>query len=357
MGKTILQIPHRTAPFTCMWNGLEDQYEWKSGMRVPTGSFFFLSGLGEFVYIKNKRAQVPYQVYWSNGITRNMYMFMKDIVGFNFEMAENRSFAFTLNKACQSIDTGIPVILGALDMFHLPYYEKFYHKIHIPIHYVMMVGYDRDNVYVADCGRDDIQTISCADLERAWDVRIPGFSKRNTMYAVSFSDDIRSFKQIVYSALPKKALQWLQPPVQFIGYPGMVRLIQQFPLWQKQLSFEAYRAVLAAFAENTGFPPSVPPKLLAAQGIDSTGMPDNYKAARDLIASTLETLGNWYCEPEWIAASRLFHESGHLFYNMTDAVTDFLINPANDLASVPMLLERIAQLEKEAYERILSVMG
>lgn len=357
MSKRILQIPHRTAPFTCMWNGLEDQYEWKCGMRVPTGSFFFLSGLGGFAYIKNKRAPIPYQVYWSNGITRKMYMFMKDIVGFNFEMVENRSFAFTLNKARQSIDVGIPVILGALDMFHLPYYEKFYHKLHIPIHYVMMVGYDRDHVYVADCDRDDMQTIPCTDLERAWDVRIPGFSKRNTMYTVSFPEDIRSFEEIVYSALPKKALQWLQPPVKFIGYPGMIRLQQQFPQWQKQLSFEAHRGVLAAFAENTGFPPSIPPRLLAAQGIDTTGMPDNHKAARELMGTTLETLGNWYREPEWIAASRLFHESGQLLHNLTDVVTDFLIDQANDLTSVPMLIEHIAKLEKEAYERILSVMG
>lgn len=352
MNKTILHIPHRTAPYTCMWNGLEDLYEWKSGARVPAGSFFFLSGLGRFTYIKNKQAPIPCQVYWSNGLTRSMYAFMKDIIGFDYEIVENRSFPFTLKKACAFIDAGVPVILGAIDMFHLPYYAKFYHKLHIPIHYAMMIGYDRDGVYVADCGREGIQSIPYADLEQAWNVDIPAFSKRNTMYAVSLSDGICSFEQITYSALRKKAMQWLRPPVSFIGYPGMIRMTQDFPHWEKHFCTGAYRMVLSAFIENTGFPPSPPPRLLAAQGIDTTGMSDNHRAARDLMSSTLAELGSLYGEPEWTAASRLFHESGLLLAEMTDVITDALLDPASGLASVPMLLERIAELEREAYERM-----
>ena len=29
-----------------------------------------------------------------------------------------------------------------VDMFHLHFYEDIYHKRHIPIHYVLLVGYD-----------------------------------------------------------------------------------------------------------------------------------------------------------------------------------------------------------------------
>jgi len=36
---------------------------------------------------------------------------------------------------------------GALDMYPLRYYSDLYKKQHIPIHYVLVVGYDEEQAY------------------------------------------------------------------------------------------------------------------------------------------------------------------------------------------------------------------
>ena len=91
-------------------------------------------------------------VFWGKQIAKYQYEALADIVGFQWQMTADRSFPFTLKRAKASIDEGVPATLGALDMYDLPYYTKFYHKIHVPIHHVLMVGYDdtRKAVLVQD---------------------------------------------------------------------------------------------------------------------------------------------------------------------------------------------------------------
>lgn len=106
-------------------------------------------------------------------------------MGQGYELASYRSFSFTLKRAKESIDQDTPALLGALDMYHLPYYNKFYHKIHVPIHHVLMVGYDdkQEVVFVLDCDSTDVLAIPYSDLEQAWNVNIPGLGKKNTFYS------------------------------------------------------------------------------------------------------------------------------------------------------------------------------
>lgn len=47
-----------------------------------------------------------------------------------------------MKRAKEQIDNEKPVVLGCLDMYYLSHYPKFYNKEHIPIHYILMVGYD-----------------------------------------------------------------------------------------------------------------------------------------------------------------------------------------------------------------------
>jgi hypothetical protein len=132
---------------------------------------------------------------------------MRDIVNFDYKVIEGRSFEYALRIAKQQINEGIPVILGALDMYYLPYYDKFYKNVHIPIHYIMMIGYDDDNekILVLDCGKPDIQFVPYCDLEKAWAINLPGFSKSNTVFIARFREDINSIRKIVYEGLKKKS--------------------------------------------------------------------------------------------------------------------------------------------------------
>ena len=138
----LIELPHKVCGVTCMINGLEDLYEKETGVRLPDWLLLDLSGLLGFVYVKNKNVPTPRMVFWGAQVARRQYETLADVVGFTWDMVENRSFSYTLKRAKASIDQGTPALLGALDMYHLPYYEKFYHNFHVLIHHVLMVGYD-----------------------------------------------------------------------------------------------------------------------------------------------------------------------------------------------------------------------
>lgn len=52
-------------------------------------------------------------------------------------------------------------------MFYLPYL-KMYQKEHIPIHYIMMVGYDEEKncILIYDCDREDMIELATNDYKR-----------------------------------------------------------------------------------------------------------------------------------------------------------------------------------------------
>ena len=188
----LIELSHKVCSYSCMINGLEDLYEQKTGVRLPDYLFLHLSGLLGFVYIKNKNAPTPRMVFWGSNIARYQYEALADVVGFRWQMMSDRSFRFTLKRAKKAIDRESPALLGALDMYHLPYYEKFYHNFHVPIHHVLMVGYDdaQETVFVLDCDRPDVQSIPYLDLEQAWNVHISGLGKKNTFYTFDFNVNV-----------------------------------------------------------------------------------------------------------------------------------------------------------------------
>jgi hypothetical protein len=181
-----------------MINGLEDLYEHKIGVRLPEWLLLHLRGLLGFVYIKNKNAPTQRMVFWGSNMAKYQYETLSDVVGFRWQMMSGRGFPFSLRRVKESVDDGVPAILGVLDMFHLPYYDKFYHKIHVPIHYVLMVGYDDEQkiVYVLDCDRPNVFTIPYSDLEQAWNVNIPGLGKKNTFYTFEFNEQVADVESI-----------------------------------------------------------------------------------------------------------------------------------------------------------------
>src|SRR5512137_611772 len=109
----LIQLPHKVCGMTCMINGLEDLYERQTGIRLPDWMLFYLSGMAGFVYIKNKNAPTPRMVFWGMQVAKYQYEALADVVGFRWQMVENRSFPYTLNRAKEAIDQGTPTLLGA----------------------------------------------------------------------------------------------------------------------------------------------------------------------------------------------------------------------------------------------------
>lgn len=102
--------------------------------------------------------------------TAKMYEFLSPIAGFEYKHFAHKTFEKALARAKAEIDHGYPCVIGALDMYYLPYYEKLYHGEPIPFHYVIMIGYDDETqcIYLNDCGKAETQALSYAELRLAW---------------------------------------------------------------------------------------------------------------------------------------------------------------------------------------------
>lgn len=345
----IINIPHKVCDYNCMWNGIEDQYEWKTNNRVPDYLFFGISAFCSVIYLKQSKPKPLRTVYWNNGLPKKMCDFMQDIIGYNYKVHENKTFEKALVSIKKSIDNGIPVLLGALDMYYLPYFKKYYNKLHIPIHYVQMVGYEESSqeIVVADCGKERLQRIKYSDLQWAWSFNVPGFSKPNTYYSITFKD-INSIENIVYKGLKKKCVQNLNSSVSFIGINGIKKIAKEFLNWSKELTHQSYIDSLMHFVEYTGFPPSLPDILTGR----SDGFGISHKASRDKFAGILLWAGQNFNKPEWERAADLFNESGEIFEQMTDMITRHIRNESEQLTEIPPMLNKVALLEEQAYKLI-----
>jgi len=341
----LIQLPHKVCGLTCMINGLEDLYEQKTGVRLPDWLLLHLSGMLGFVYSKNKNAPTPRMVFWGMPIAKYQYAELADIVGFEWRMTADRGFPFTLKCAKASIDDGHPAILGAVDMFHLPYSDRFYHKIHVPIHHVLMVGYDeeRETALVLDCDRAEVQQIPYTDLERAWNIDIPGLGKKNTFYTFSFRERVADVETIARQGLAKRATAMLQAPVSMLGIKGMRKLARDLPHWPAELGAKALDVSLRHLAEFTGFPP-VPPNRLTGYNA-----PDNHRGGRDVFAGLLKGLADDYGEPSWAEAAFLFQRSAQELEKATNAVVDVLLRKSTSLDAASSLIAGMADVEERAF--------
>lgn len=343
-----LQLPHKIVDYTCPTNGIEDQYEWKTGQRLPDYLLLYLSMIG-FSYIRQKLAPAPRMVFWGSVTGARQHEFLADILGYQWQMAEGSGFQPTLKKVKESVDRGIPPILGLLDTYHLPYFPHFYHKVHIPQHYVLMVGYDdeRGGILVQDNSREDVQLIPYTDLKQAWDVHNPGQGIKNTCFMLEFGEHIASIDEIIQQGLKKRAGLFLSPENGFTGIAGMRKICRDFPKWEQELTLDQFRASLTHLVTYTSsVVPLLPQKMLPYP----LAVPDPHQACRDQWAKILETLGQQYQMAKWINAAGYFRTSGHHIQAITDIIVDDLLNNRNHLnTAIPEHLEQLIAAEETGF--------
>lgn len=322
--KTFLMLPHRVCESTCYVNGLEDLLTWKGANYTD----FFLSvvgGMAGFAYLRFKRADPPCMVYWG----ANPKYLIKDlarVVGFTETVIEGKTFKNTFPKLKEFIDAGCPVVAGALDMYYLHYYPELYKKLHAPIHYVLVVGYDdaEQVVFVHDCSHEKVQRISYHEFEESLDINVPGMSRKNTIRAFTLPQRIPSELEVGKKGFYYKAERFLHPPVRLFGIPAMRRLAEEIVDWNNEKCFEH----MVTYATT--------PPLLPETFENSHGM-------RFWQANVLKTLGDKYSVNNWVEASKLFSDSGKEIIEMSKAALK------QDKQTVSKILMEIAAIEEEAY--------
>ncbi|NLO39955.1 MAG: BtrH N-terminal domain-containing protein [Ruminiclostridium sp.] len=352
MPEKIVHLKHQVCDYSCMWNGIEDIYMTKTGEEIPQFFFFCLSGVGNIAYLKRKDEWLPRQLIFGDGRPKKIYGNISEIAGFTFKFAEGRTFPNALKGIKEQIDVGKPVVLGPLDMFHLPYL-KFYHKFHIPIHYILMVGYNDEtqSIYVLDCGKEEMQTLPLEDLRMAWEIEKSSVGGANEFVKIEFADSLKSTREIAELALRKKAKEMLEPQVSFVGVKGLRKAAKELPGWESELSPQGYKNSLMNILEFLGTVPKLPNIVMGFDAPEDEGM--LYQACREKMGNMLKTLGETYHSRNWKDAAELFFKSGKCFEEVAGHLIRFLNKGENQLEEIPLLFEKIADLETAAYQLLL----
>ncbi len=351
MLEKLIQVRHHVDDYECMWNGIEDLYLTKTGEAIPNFFFFAMAGIGNFIYLRTPKSAVKRWAVWNDGRTKKMYERLAPFIGFQYKHTDGISFSRMLKRAKQSVDANNPVVLGCLDMYCLSYYPKFYHKEHIPIHYVLMVGYNEEKqcVYILDCGVDAVQELSYTDLEEALSVPKTDLSDKNGMFTITFDEKLPNAKEIAVRAFTGKARNMLEPPTSFLGIKGMQKLAKEFGTWKNELSDEEYRTALRSIVTFTGTVPLLPDALLKPEERSSI----LHQAAREKLACVMKELSARYEIASWRRSAQEFEKSGALLSHMTERMTDYLLRNCGNLDDVPELITEIADIEKKAFVYML----
>ncbi|NWG11522.1 DUF4872 domain-containing protein [Candidatus Bathyarchaeota archaeon] len=323
--KKLLVLPHRVCESTCYVNGLEDVLSWK-GADYSDFLLSVVGGMAGFTYLRFKRADPPCMVYWG----ANPKYLMKDlagIIGFKEKVVEGRSFEFMFSHLKSLIDSGQPVMAGALDMYYLHYYPELYMKQHVPIHYVLVVGYDDEEqtVLVHDCSHREVQKIPYDEFEKSLNVNVPGMSKKNTIRTFALPEKLPSEFEVAKKGFAFKAERFLNPPVKLFGIPAMRKLAKEIYDWDDKKCFEH----MATYATA---PPLLPTSF------------ENSHRMRWWQAEVLNALGKKYKVKDWVDASMFFRESGTKIMRLCEAAL------RQDKETISKMLLEIAEIEERGYK-------
>lgn len=347
--KKIIELRHHVHDYECMWNGIEDIYINKTNETLPANFFFLLSGSNSFCYMNTSKADLKRLIALGDGRTKNMYAFLAPIVGFEYKHYTYKKFESALSKAIKEINVGYPVVLGALDMYYLPYYPKIFHQYHIPFHYVLMVGYDdeKQEIYLYDCGKKELLSMSYQDLKSSMNCSYPGLSKENTICTIRMNE-VRSKYQIALDALKIKAQLFLEPPTPFLGHKGFMKFINDLPTIKNEVGKNEYDKILKNLVMFFGTGPTLPNALL---GINS---PDKmvFKGGFDKISMMLNEIGNEYHNTNFLQAIPYFDQCAIVIENITHIIVQYLLDIEDKTYDLAMLFLQVKN-NMETANRIL----
>ena len=326
--RRIIELPHTKHKSTCYVNGLYDILSW-NGANYEYFLLPIIGGMAGFAYLKFKQAKPPLMVYWGNN-SKYFLQELSEIIGYEQEVVEGKSWKTIFQKIKESIDKEIPVVAGALDMFYLHYYAGLYNRIHVPIHYVLLVGYDdkKEKFYLYDCSYEQLQEVSYNDLMMSLSTKVLGMSKKNTIRIFKLPEKLPSELEVAEKGLKHKAERMLNPPISMIGIVAMRKLAKDITKWGNKECFNH----MVAYAGMS--PPLIPDNLSQCNGL------------RFEQSELLEKLGKKYSRENWVEVGKLFYKSGELIIELSKNALEY-----NGKKCSELLIE-IADLEEKAYQAI-----
>lgn len=349
MSRKLLDIRHHLSSGCCMWSGIEDVYATRTNQVLPEAFLLALSSYGETIFLKLKEENMPYMFNVTDARTRKTYDQIKHMIGLSYQISEGRSLVYALKSIKNEINIGNPVILGPLDMFYLPYL-KMYHKVHIPMHYVLMVGYDEENdcVLAYDCDREALQELPLSELIEAWQIEKNAVGDKNGFIRFSLPEKPIDKYKLADICLRNKAIRQLCKKPDFVGINAYNKIAREFPSWKNAFSEEKYKKVLAAITEFLGTVPKLPNQILGISEKDDIYYNGNYNR----FGNVLQNLGEEYQRQDWLQAGRLFIQCGDLIEDITNRIIKYYCLNEDDLSQIPGIFIEIGRYVEQAYELI-----
>jgi hypothetical protein len=221
-------------------------------------------------------------------------------------------------------------------MYYLHYYPALYHRRHIPIHFVLLVGYDDACAYIHDTDKDAVQTISLVELQLAWDVNVPGLGKRNRLAIIEVPHELLPTEALIRQAIFDQCQTMLRPPVSMVGIPAMKKLASEIAHWPEELGEETAAKCLRQVREYLNSPPDLEGNHLTA--------------GRDLYIAFLQQAGEM-SGVDYSQAVGYLQESISLIPEVAGAIQ------LNDLARAALGFERVAEAETRAFSALSKAVG
>jgi len=143
------------------------------------------------------------------------------------EVNETSSTKKAWDNVVKNLDREKPVGLK-LDCYHLEYFTN---KIHFAGHYAAIYGYDDKFAYLNDTNQQgrDAKT-SLKSLELARNERGP-MSSRNRSYTIAKEGEMTDLKIALKQAIFNNASEFLNPPINNIGYKGILKTSNEIKKW------------------------------------------------------------------------------------------------------------------------------
>ena len=238
-------------------------------------------------------------------------------------------------------------------MFYLPYL-KMYHVEHIPIHYVLMTGYDEEKncVLIYDCDREDMIELAVSDLELAWNIEKNGVGDKNGFIKIRLGENLPDKYTLSCNCLLKKAERQFRKKPYILGISAYEKIARELPKWKKKFSEEEYIKALISITEYMGKVPKVPNQIM---GVKEADIP--YCANYDRLAEIIHELGQEYKQDNWIESAQLFDKCGKNIETIVTYVVQYCCNDVNRIDEIPNLFLKNADHAKEAYRLIQDING
>jgi hypothetical protein len=232
----------------------------------------------------------------------------------------------------EKIDLGIPVGIK-LDSYYLDYFTK---KFHFAGHYVAMYGHDENNAYLVDTiQQGGLVKTSLENLALARNAKGP-MSSRNLSYTIQTTNKEYDLKKAIMQAIFNNAQDYLNPPIQNIGYQGILKASKEVKKWfQQSKDVERDFKTTAIFMEKAGTGGALFRNLYRDFLKESYQLlkVEEIKKAYDLFVNIAQL---------WRTVSKLFMKAG-------DKKDIVYINKASDI------LAEISHQEREAMSILLNV--